>query len=203
VDYSVDPNPDAAQRIGTMLIATQTFTVTQTGSCLFCDDFEDGVLDPNWSYIKPSWSESGGNLIGTPLKRKAIAIASPVFGGCSVCSVEAKMQTAGGIGNRVWLLGWYLDKRNTIELLMKEESDRWILKQRSAGSIVARMKASQVIDPNVDYKVKIQFDGTNFQVTVNDLLIMTMPKSPGTSPSGTTGFQVKSTTASFDEISVD
>ncbi|MCI0447133.1 hypothetical protein L0152_28490, partial [bacterium] len=94
VDYSVDPNPDAAQRIGTMLIATQTFTVTQTGSCLFCDDFEDGVLDPNWNYIKPSWSESGGNLIGTPLQRKAIAIASPVFGGCSVCSVEAMMQTA-------------------------------------------------------------------------------------------------------------
>lgn len=113
------------------------------------------------------------------------------------------MRTAGGSGNRVWLMGWYQDKRNTVELLMKEESDRWILKQRSAGGIVAKMKALLTIDPNVVYKVNIQFDGTNFQVSIDDVLIMTMPKAPGTSPSGTTGFQVKSTTGSFDEISVD
>lgn len=113
------------------------------------------------------------------------------------------MQTSGGIGNRVWLLAWFLDKDNKIELLMKEESERWVLKQYSGGAVVAKMKALQTIDPNVDYKVEIQFDGTNFEVFNDDVLIITMPKASGTSPSGTVGFQVKSTTGIFDEISVE
>lgn len=205
VDYTVDANPDANQRIGTITIAGQTFTVTQSGAvvCTFCDDFEDGVLNPNWSYLKPAWSESGGFLIGTPTRRKATAIATPIFAGCDTCSVEALMRTAGGIGNRVWLFGWYVDKSNTIELMMKEESDKWVLRQRSAGKIVARVKASLTIDPNVDYKAEIQFDGTNFQVSIDGVLIITMPKAAGTTPFGTIGFSAKSTTGSFGEINVN
>ncbi len=205
VDYTVDPNPDANQRVGTITIADQTFTVTQSGAnlCLFCDDFEDGVLDPNWNYLKPAWSESGGFLIGTPARRKATAIATPVFAGCDTCSVEALMRTAGGIGNRVWLFGWFVDKANTIELMMKEESDKWVLKQRNGGRIVARAKAPLTIDPNVDYKAEIQFDGTNFQVSIDGVLIITMPKAAGTTPFGTVGFSVKSTTGSFGEINVN
>ena len=205
VTYTVDPNPDPNQRVGTITIAGQTFTVTQSGAngCLFCDDFEDGVLDPNWTYLKPAWSESGGFLIGTPARRKAIAIATPVFAGCDTCTVEALMRTAGGVGNRVWLFGWYVDKSNTIELMMKEESDKWVLRQRSGGQIVARVKASLTIDPNVDYKVEIQFDGTNFQVLIDNVLIITMPKAAGTTPFGTVGFAAKSTTGSFGEINVN
>ena len=30
------------------------------------------------------------------------------------------MRTAGGTGNRVWLLAWYQDKKNTVEVMMKE-----------------------------------------------------------------------------------
>lgn len=47
------------------------------------------------------------------------------------------MQTAGGAGNKVWLLGWYVDSGNYVELLMKEETDRWILKHHSGGQAAA------------------------------------------------------------------
>src|SRR5262249_4030296 len=56
-------------------------------NCLFCDDFEDDQLASDWNYIKPSWNESAGSLVGTTA-RKAIAVASPAFGGCQICSVE-------------------------------------------------------------------------------------------------------------------
>lgn len=181
-------------------ISNADFTIANTG-CLFCDDFEDGNVDPNWTYLKPAWSESGGNLIGTPAKRKAVAIATPVFAGCTNCYVEAQMQSGGGFSNKVWLLGWYQDKNNTVELLMKEENDRWVLKQRSGGAVVAKGKILQTIDPNVSYVTRITYDGTNFQVTIDGALLLTLPA--GAPASGTIGFESKNTTGSFGYIQVN
>lgn len=180
------------------------YLVSVTSStCLFCDDFENGVLDPSWTYIKPAWTESGGTLIGAPTGRKAIAIASPAFGGCGSCTVEAPMQSAGGIGNRVWLLAWYVDKGNTIELMMKEENDRWILKQRVGGPVVVKAKGVLAIDPGVSYDARIVFDGAQFQVFINNALLITLPKAGGTTPFGTVGFESKNTTAAFQSIDVN
>jgi Putative Ig domain/Proprotein convertase P-domain len=170
--------------------------------CLFCDDFEDGVLAADWTYEKLSWNESGGNLIGTPDTKKAKAIASPVFAGCLNCSVQATMTTSGGESNRLWLLAWYVDKKNTIELMMKEENDKWILKQRSAGSVVAKKKVSLPIDPNVSYTVVVVYNGTDFQVTIDGSLVITLTPAASV-PSGTVGFQNRKTVALFDEIFVN
>jgi hypothetical protein len=169
---------------------------------LFCDDFEDAILSPNWTYIKPTWTEpAGGSLIGSPVKKKAIAIATPVFSGCSNCYVEATMQTAGGIGNRVWMLGWYIDKKNTVELMMKEENDKWVLKERINGAIVAKTKMISVINPNTFYRARITFNGTQFQVFIDGNLLMSLNAvGPHT---GTVGFQAKGTAASFGEIIVN
>lgn len=169
-------------------------------SCLFCDDFENNVLDPNWSYLKPSWSETGGNLIGAPVGKKAIAVAAPIFAGCSTCSVEAMMQTSGGAGNRVWLLAWYLNKQNTVELLMKEETDTWILKQRINGKIATKGKASAAINPGTAYKARVVFDGVNFTLFINDVQVLTF--GAAAIPSGSVGFQVKGTTGIFAQITV-
>jgi glucose/arabinose dehydrogenase/PKD repeat protein len=185
------------------LTTSVSHSVSIQPPCVFCDDFADGVLATNWNYIKGTWVETGGNLTSTNT-RKAITVASPAFAGCSLCSVEATMQSAGGIGSRVWLLGWYQDKNNTIELMMKESQDKWVLKQRSpAGGIVRKAKASQTIDPAVFYKAKIVFDGTTFQVYVDDVLIITMDKASGTAPTGTVGFQLKATTGTYGDIRVD
>ncbi len=183
---------------------TRSYTISITSTtCVFCDDFNDGTLSTGWTYIKPNWTENGGFLAGTPIGRKAIAIATPIFSGCSNCTVEAEMQTAGGIGNRLWLLAWYTDKKNTVELLMKEEKDFWVLKQRSNGSVVAKAKGAATIDPNTTYDAKIVFDGNQFQLYINNTLLITLPKAAGTNPNGTVGFQLKLTTGSFDSINVN
>ncbi|HSP06006.1 MAG TPA: hypothetical protein VLR94_02460, partial [Acidobacteriota bacterium] len=164
--------------------------------------FEDATLATDWTYIKPLWTEpAGGNLIGRPTGRKAIAVAMPVCAGCTNCSVEATMATAGGTGNRLWLLGWYGDKRNTMELMMKQETGKWILKERIHGSIVAKAKGSATIVVNQFYDVVIAFSGTTFTVTVDGTLLITLPAHGA--HFGTTGFQAKGTTGSFGLINVN
>jgi hypothetical protein len=180
---------------------SRNYTININATCMFCDDFGDGALDPNWTYLRPTWTESGGSLQGSS-SRKAIAVAIPLFSGCLNCSIQTSLLTQGGPGNRVWLLAWYINKLNKIELLMKEEKDVWVLKQRSGGFVVAKAKASVTIDPNVAYAVVLSFDGTQFTVTIdgNPLITLT-PK--GTVQPGTVGFQAKDTTGLFDYINVN
>lgn len=173
-----------------------------SAGCLFCDNFNDNILASNWNYVKPGWTENGGSLIGTPTGRKAIAVATPAFGGCQNCTAQTTMKSAGGTGNRVWLLAWHVDKRNVVELLMNEESNKWILKQRVNGAVVAKTKASSQIDPNVFYNVTVSFDGTQFHVTVDGVLLFSLTARAPV-PNGTVGFQVKATTGSFDLINVN
>jgi uncharacterized delta-60 repeat protein len=169
--------------------------------CLFCDDFENAVLDMNWTYVKPSWIEASGYLTGQPTGAKAEVFATPVFSGCSICIVQTSIRTQGGVGNKIWFFAWYTNKQNTVELLMKEESDKWILRQRVGGSIVAKTKGSGTILPNVFYDVKIEFNGTNFILTVGGTVLATMPAAAV--PNGTVGFRIKKTTGSFAFIQVD
>ena len=192
---------------------TFNFTITATDSsndtgsraysiqivaCVFCDEFDNGVLD--WSYLKPNWNEAGGSLIGTPTGKKAIAVASPLFSGCVNCSVEAVMRTAGGVANRVWLLAWYFDKKNMVEVMMKEQSDSWVVKQRSGGRVVAKGKGISTIVPDTNYVVRITYNGSQFQLFVDDVLLVTL--QDGASASGTVGFQIKATTGTFGSINV-
>ncbi len=204
VDYSVAVNPDPTPRTGTITVAGQTFTVNQEAAgapCMFCDDFEDDIPPMNWTFIKGTWTESGGNLIGVP-GSKASAIASPAFAGCINCTVQAQMETFGGVGNKVWVLGWYVDKANTMEFLMKQESGKWVLKQRSGKTVVAKQKAISPISVGTVYTVVISFNGTQFDVTLdgNPLFSLT-PVAPVSM--GTVGFRVKDTTGQFGEIIVN
>lgn len=84
---------------------------------------------------------------------------------------------------------------------MKEESDRWILKQRLNGAIVAKQKATSVIDVNTFYVASVTFDGLNFEVRIDGALLITLPA--GGIPNGTVGFQSKRTTGNFDYIQVN
>ncbi|MCI0613574.1 putative Ig domain-containing protein [bacterium] len=181
---------------------SKDYTIDITDTCLLCDDFEDGVMDPNWTVVKTSWNESGGSLNGIPARKKAIIIATPLFSGCQTCFEESAMMTAGGIGNKISMLGWYVDKNNLMALQFKEESDKIVLKQRVNGKIVAKAKASFTIDPNISYIVKVSYDGTIFTVYVDNSPLFTLiPAAPV--PSGTVGFQAKNTTASFGYITVN
>ena len=169
--------------------------------CLFCDDFEDGILSGDWTYLQQSWSESNGNLIGVPTRKKTSAIAQPAFGGCANCRIRATMQTNGGKGNLVTLLGWYADERNRLELLMKEEKNKWLLKERINGRVVRKVKGIRDILPDVNYTVELIFTGTTYQLTVDGELVLEL--TPQGSHSGTVGFEAKATTATIGEVSVN
>jgi len=181
---------------------SQDYTIDITNTCKLCDDFEDGVMDPNWTIVKTSWNESGGSLNGTPDKKKAIIVATPIFAGCQICFEESAIVTAGGVGNKIWMLGWYVDKKNTMELLFKEENDKIVLKQRANGVVVGKNKGTITLNPNTSYQVRVAFDGTIFTVYVDNTPLFTLtPKA--TVPSGTIGFEVKATTGSFGYITVN
>ncbi len=170
-------------------------------SCLFCDDFEDSILDANWDYAKPMWNETGAALVGIPEGKKALAVASPVFQGCTLCSVQTVMSTAGGPFNKLFFYGWYLDKKNAVVVLMKQEAGKFVLKQISNGVTVAKAKLEVPINPNQFYDVTVTFDGVNFVMNVdaNPPVIMSAITAPD---NGTVAFAVKNTTGSFDLITV-
>jgi uncharacterized delta-60 repeat protein len=197
----------ALQNDGKIIVAGTVNTVDfavaryQTIDCIYCDDFEDNVLDPNWNYIKPSWSEANGSLSGIPLKRAAIAVADPVFAGCQICSIEASINSAGGPSNKIRMLGWYVDNDNMMELQIKEESDKIVLKQIAGGAVVSKNKAKISIDPNIFYSINIAFDGTKFTVSVNGMSLFNLTPTAAV-PSGTIGFQARNTTGRFGYIAV-
>lgn len=171
------------------------------GTCLFCDDFEDGITAANWTYIKPAWNEASGVLTATPAGKKAVAVATPAFAGCSSCYMEGTLQSGGGTGSIVWMLGWYVDKKNTVELLMKEQNDKWLLKERINGAVVGKAKSLQPINPNTLYRARITFDGTQFQVFIDGNLAITLPSHGA--HNGTVGFQAKGTIGTFGEVIVN
>lgn len=142
-------------------------------------------------------------MIGTPVRGKAETIATPAFAGCGtgLCTVETTIQTAGGASNKIFFFGWYQDRDNLIEVLMKEEADKWVIKQIANGSVVAKTKASATILPNVFYDVRIAFDGTQFTLTVDGVDLVSM--NAGATPSGTVGYRVKKTTGRFGNICAD
>lgn len=185
--------------------ATVTVTVAQVVSgCLFCDDFNDGLMDSRWTYVKPAWDESDGVLVGSPSHLKAIAIAAPVFSGCRTCVIETRVETVGGGFGRLRLMGWYLNKQNAIELLIKPGYEKWILKQRVNGAVIRKTKAWRVAEPGTSCRIKLAYDGSAFLLYVNNdalPLISLVPEEPV--PSGTLGFQVFNTIGKFDYVRVN
>lgn len=175
------------------------------GTCLFCDNFDDGVLAAatDWTYVPgtAAWSEDGNHLVAAAGKKTTV-VAQPIFAGCANCSVTASLQSAGGSGNRVSLIGWYVDKNNMIELMMKQEKGTWILRQRSGGKIVKKAKGSFIINPNQPYVASVVFDGTQFNVSIDGTSLITMTPA-GSVSAGTVGFRVKATTGTFDYITVN
>lgn len=163
-------------------------------TALFVENFEDGSAN-GWIFQGAFWNIVAGKLIRTS-DRKSSAFAP--FTICTNCTVEGVLQTSGGQGNRASLIGWYVDKKNLVELMMKESENKWILKERVGGKSVAKDSFQQTIDPNTPYRATITYDGTNFLVYIDGNLILTVP-APPPAP-GTIGFRIKAGKGTFDEI---
>lgn len=172
------------------------------GTCIFCDDFQDGDAS-DWTFVKGSWNVTNGDLTGTTNK-KSDAL-SPNFGGCTSCTIQANLSidTANA---RASILGWFIDKRNLVEVRLMDDKDKVLLKQKVGGITVAKGSSSQNISPGTNYNLSISFNGTQFEVFLNGSSILTTTTS--TPPSGNVGFRVKSisgsnVTATLSDITVN
>ena len=176
--------------------------VVGTGTCIFCDDFQDGDAS-DWTFVKGSWNVTNGDLTGTTNK-KSDAL-SPDFGGCTNCTIQANLtiDTANG---RASILGWFVDKRNLVEVRLMDDRNKVLLKQKVGGVTVAKGSSSQNISPATNYNLSISFNGTQFEVFLNGSSILTVPSS--SPPFGNVGFRVKSisgsnVTARLSDITVN
>lgn len=174
------------------------FHLSANPSLLYYDDFEDGNAS-GWIYTSGKWRVISGNLTGT--YKKNSLILSP-FAGCADCAVESDLRAVTSKA-RVSLIGWYQDASNYAELILMDDKDQWVFKQRSAGTVVAKQSSQQAIQSGVDYHVKVEHAAGVFHVSVDGVEILTVAE--GATATGTVGFRVKSTTgksttASFREI---
>ena len=181
---------------GTKTSSAVAITVN-VGTTAFMDEFNDGDLS-NWSYEKGEWMEQSGDLRGNHDGKATIF--PTFFGGCSKCTIETQIMMGRDEG-KVSLFGWYQDKKNNVELIMDEKKDRWIFKQKFNGETLDKQKIALKIDPNKNYPVKITFNGSNFQVFVQNTLILTSPA--GWSASGTVGLQIMNTSIAVERVKLN
>jgi hypothetical protein len=119
--------------------------------------------------------------------------------GCTVCTVEATVVLENIFG-KVTLLGWFEDKKNTVELILMENKDKIVFKQKVNGDTVRKQSIPCVLNTGISYAVKISYSGGNFEVFLNDVLIRTI--SSGGLPFGNFGFRVQGTSSHFGNIHV-
>lgn len=167
------------------------------------DDFTDNTV--TWKIKSGDWIEQGNFLTGSPSanSNKAVAFAPMPWipsgvNGCSRCTIETFLSTTGGMGSKVVINGWHQNSANRVELSLREDVDRWKLKQVANGKLVAKARTTLTINPGTNYHIKIRYDGTAFEVWVNDISILKMSSS--VIPFGNAGFEVKKSSASFDNI---
>lgn len=167
-------------------------------TCAYGDDFNDGVL--TWTEVKPIVTEAGGvlSLVPAPGKKKAAATSDPVFLGCSTCDNDFQgVSFTGGIGGKTFLNTQFIDKRNTVQLIIKEDQDKAVLKVKIGGATIAKNKVLMTFDPNTPYDVDIAYDGTNVVASINGTPVITLtPSQP--IPSGIIDVDSKLMTTTLD-----
>jgi hypothetical protein len=183
---------------------SKSYTIT-ISTCTFCDEFSDGIVDPNWTYIKSilAWLEAADALSGTTGRKPIFAFAIPIFGGgCTMCSAQTVMQMGPQRGSKISFLFHVVDKKNLVEVEMDARKDKWTAKHRINNNVVSKSKFNATIDPNTDYTVAIRYDGTNFIISIDGVDQITLaPGGPVTG--GSVGFKVKKTTGTFQRIEVN
>ena len=190
---ATDSNSDTGNR-------NYSIQINDVSACLFCDDFNDNIVAPNWLYLKGTWNETGGELVGSHTG-KADAIATPAFVGCDLCTNNVTLQLGPEPDAKVSVLGWYQNSKTYVELMLVPGKDKLQLKQRVNNMIIAKGKGTFVLDPGVTYQVQIAFNGTDFVVSMNGNMLFSVPAAA--SPTGTVGFRVKKASAKFDQISLN
>jgi len=169
-------------------------------SCAYQDDFNDGVL--SWAELKPIVTETGGNLTLTPAPNKKLAAAAsdPLFAGCQNCTNNFEgVQFSGGVGAKTFLNSHYIDKRNTVQLIVKQDQGKAVLKFKSGGVTYRKAKAAFTFDPNTPYNFSIAYDSFMVTASVNGSVLLTIIPYGGV-PAGIVAVESKFQTTVMDSF---
>lgn len=203
-DLDFTGNDTFSYQAADSLVSSKPAVVTITvdsSVCLFCDSFDDNVLDAQWTYVKvEAINESGGAVNILPVKGKPQAIAMPVFGGCLNCTQRTAVRFGPEANGVAWLYGWYQDKQNTIEVLMKNKNDKIILRQRAGNKIVSKVSVPFVLQPLTEYTVELGYDGAVITLIIDGGPVLNL--TPVQPVAGTVGFAAKGGGISFDFVEV-
>jgi uncharacterized delta-60 repeat protein len=162
---------------------------------LFFDDFASGDIS-SWQKLRGNWTVVNQALVGQHAKKAEILTP---FSGCGTCSVEADLQLQSGNAS-VSLLGWYVDKKNYVEVILIGDKGKVVLKQRTAGNVVLKSKATATLNPGT-YHLKVTFDGTAFSISMNGNVLFTA--TAASSPFGNFGFRLKGSSAANADVTFD
>jgi glucose/arabinose dehydrogenase len=169
------------------------YKLVQLPTLPFSDDFNDSQY--TWITVKGTWAETNGNLTNT--NKKALVLAP--IGACAQCTIDTDIRVTAGTKPAV--LGWYQDGSNYVKLSMMESKDKWKLTRISGGKTTAKSKFSGPIVPGTYHHVKMQFDGTQVQVFVDNSATANMTISVS-GLNGTPGYSTKKGTVEIDDIQV-
>ncbi len=198
---------DVAGRPRIMGISMDRGAYEQTGNgqdnfAILSDLFDDATLDLTYDYPKGDWMEDGRSLVGTS-ERKA-QMFFPNTAACDICKAHFTVKTSGieypGVMPKMWMMLWYRDKQNTVELLIKEGQEKLILRQRVNGVIARKDKFTLPMDPYTAYDFEVENDGSQ--------LILRMYNGAeavplvGAAATGRFGFQAKATFGYLSAITI-
>ncbi len=185
---------ESADQQGNISRVNQEFSVGAP-QFLFKDDFEDGEA-ADWTFVKGTWNVVSGALTGFTSK-KGDALAP--YSGCSGCTIEADIQFDAP-GGKISLLGWFEDKRNYTEVVLREDKDKLQVIRKVNGAKVVKLKANVAFNTGVTYRIRINLNSGTFTVSVDGVVVVS--GSAQGNPFGAVGFRIKDATASFKEITV-
>jgi len=180
---------------------TEDFQLDLISTCVYENDFNNGVLE--WLEEKPTVTEPGdGFLHLTPLKKKAISVADSAFAGASSGTYTFDVQFTGGVDAKNWLYITRVDKKNGLEVLLKVEQGKVVVKDRNQN-ILAKAKADFTFAPSTPYNVVINYDGTNVDVTINGTPVIVDFVPARVLPTANTGAAAKNNSLLIDNVCVE
>lgn len=155
---------------------------------LFSDYFEDNDVS-DWTPTKGAWSASSEMMTGSSIK-KADNYPNLFTTGCTTCTVEADM-IVNTPGAKVSLLGWFKDKKHTVEVQLNDGMNKVMVKL-SGGPTAVKKTTSLTITPGVNYHVRVRYSAGKIVAEVTGMTPVVL--NANTTPAGTVGFRVQSTT---------
>lgn len=177
--------------------AIEAAQIPNDNHILHSEEFGSFLLPSGYTYLKGTWIVDAHSLIAST-GEKAMMLGSPGFAGCDYCRFETTLRTGGFSKTSMWVKAWYTDKKNLVELIVKEGSDKLILRQKVNGKVVNKTAVKATLEPFTPYQFRILQDGLNFLVYLDGTQVITMPVT-GT-PFGTFGFQAKGSYAYFEKV---